>query len=372
MKSERKKWIRLVIFLLPVLLLFTGINYLADPANVFHSFSEDMSEAMLEGHTVQVNSNNLDDREVLGYLIEKMPDRIDTMVWGSSIALCIDAEMAGGDTFLNMAVSSADYYDLMACMALMECNGKQADRMILALDTRLFDPGMYANEGRHDKFMDYSEYMIDLLENGAPDEKMPQAAKLRSVSELSAGSSVWSGLKQLFSVSYFQWSVEYIKAQGFDVLFGDRWKVVEGESTSNRYLPDYSVVYTQDMEAVTEEQIAEQCAGFWMAGTVTPYANAAEENLNGFEKLIQYLQAQGVEVELFLNPYAPALWDRVTEEQFPMIFELEEYAGYLAAEYGIEVQGSFNPYNIGMTNGDYYDALHVRKISLKEKFNFAD
>lgn len=379
MEKNKKKWNGLLLFLLPVLVLFLGVNYLADPGNIFHNFSEEMSGAMLEGKTVQVHSNNLDDREVLQHLIEKMPDKVGTIVCGPSLALCIDSEMAGTDSFFNMAVSASDYYDLLACIAMLEVNGKQVDRVILTWDSVLVDPEKYMGDGRHDRLMPYSEYMLKILEEvdlEAEDVTVASAdavalAKSLPVPEIKGDGSMWSKMSQLFSVSYFQWSVEYVKTQGIDALWADRWSVAE-ETSGNRYLPDYSMVYGDAMETITLEEMLEACKIYWMEGNVTEYAHADKENLETLEKLIVYLQSKGTEVELFLCPLAPALWDRIYAEQYPMLSEMEEFAAYLAEKYNVEVQGSYNPYNASMTNEDFYDARHARKSALQEKFNFAD
>ena len=362
MSTSGKKWTWLVIFLIPVLLIFPGLNFLADPGNIFHNFSEEMSLAMLDGQSVQVSSNNLDDREVLQHLIENMPDRIDAMVWGSSIALCIDSEMTGEENFFNMAVSASDFYDLMACMALMELNGKQAERVILALDSRFFDPGIYMTDGRHDRLMEYSEYMMDILNNEVPD-MLPEPVGERSV---------WSRAAQLFSVSYFQWSVEYLKTNGIEVLTADRWQIVDGDSTVSRYLPDYSMVYAKAMEDVTLDAVTESCRTYWLGGNITEYASMDAGNCAFLEKLIRHLQEQECEVEVILTPYAPSLWDRIEQSRYPILSEVESYVAYLETTYGITVQGSFNPHNMDMTDEDFYDARHVKKSSLKAHYDLTD
>ncbi len=360
MKSDKKKWVRLFLFLIPVLVLFTGVNYLADPGNIFHDFSGELGNAMMEGKTVQVLSNNLDERKVAQYMIENMQGEVDTMVWGASVAMCVDSEMVGTNSYYNMAVSAGDYYDLLAFFGLLDINGKYPKRIILNIDTRLFDKAIYHGDGRHDRLMDYSEYMLRILEGKEPEE----------IPEVAESGNGWTKLSQLFSVTYFQWSVEYIKSEGPEVLFSKRWIPVEKDSAVARYLPDYSMVYSDAMEAVTLESVKHYCDTYWMENSVSEYASLTEENKEIFERLILHLQSKGIEVELFMTPYAPYLWDRVHENQYPMIYELEEYSQYLAEEYGLKVQGSFNPYKIEMTNEDFYDARHVKKGVLKEKYDF--
>ncbi len=358
MWSKIKKWIGLLLFVaLPVTIL-AGTNYLVDPSNIFHNFSEEMSQAMLDGHKVQVLSNNLDEREVLQHLIEKMPAQTDVILCGSSTALGIDSEMAGTDSYYNFAVSSADYYDLMATMGLLQINGKTAKKMIIPIETRMFDSEMYMKDGRHDRLMDYSRYMIDYLNGEEPD-----------MAELQVRDSMFSKVGQLLSVPYFQHAVSYFQIHGSQVLRGDRWQIVEENAAANIYLPDYSMEYSQAMEQVNEADVIQSCKIYWLGGNITENALANTDNMEVFEKLIVYLQNQGTEVELLICPYAPALWARISEQQFPMIFQLEQYAGQLSEQYGVVVRGSYDPHKLGLSNEDFYDARHVRKSSMEKVYN---
>ena len=75
-------------------------------------------------------------------------------------------------------------------------------------------------------------------------------------------------------------------------------------------------------------------------------------------------------MELYLCPVAPALWDRIDTPGYYVMNELESYAHEVAAKYGLKITGSYNPYNLGMTNADFYDSRHVRQELLSKYFDF--
>lgn len=360
MQTNKKKWMGMVIFALPLILLLVGVNYIADPGNLFHNFYDELTDAILAGEEVQILSNNSDEREITKLLIEKLPQELDCVAVGPSLALTIGQEMTGEETFCNLAMSSADYYDLMAIMGLLEWNQKQIDRIIICFDTRIFDDVVSESDSRHDKLMAFALYMEDIL-TGTPyaDEEMPQATE----------TSAYSRLSQLFSISYFQNSVSYLKTNGTGVL-GDRWQIVPSDSTATRYLADNSMMYSAAQEATTAEEVVNSCKTYWLEAGVTEYAYVSEEKLAMFELLIQHLQAQGTEVELFLCPFAPALWDRISEEHYPMLYQLEEEAARLAEAYDLKVTGSYDPYKIGLSNEHFYDARHVKRSAIAEYFDF--
>ncbi|MBQ7776658.1 MAG: hypothetical protein IJ379_12130 [Lachnospiraceae bacterium] len=178
-----------------------GVNYIADPGNLFHDFYDELTDAIIAGEEVQILSNNSDEREISKQLIEKMPQEMDCLVFGPSLALTIGQEMTGEESFYNLAMSSTDYYDLLAMIALLNLNDKKVDRMIICFDSRLFDDAVSESDGRHDKLMDYSLWMEEVLNN-------PNSS-------------------------------------------------AEPESTAARYLADYSMMYGADQEEITAETVVE-------------------------------------------------------------------------------------------------------------------
>lgn len=361
MQTNKKKWIGMALFALPIILLLTGVNYIADPANLFHDFTDELTDAIITGKEVQILSNNSDEREISKQLIEKMPDEIDCLVLGPSLSLTIGKEMTGEETFYNLSMSSADYYDLLAMIALLKLNNKQVDRMIICFDSRLFDDAVIKGDGRHDKLMEYSLWMEDLLNN-------PNSSAGPKPPKTSKGSTL-NNLPQLFSISYFQNSVSYLKTNGTGVL-GDRWQIADPNSTASRYLADYSILYGADQEDTTVEEVIEASRIYWLEANVTEYTYANPDKLATFEKLIQLFQKGGTEVELFLCPFAPALWDRIGEDHYPMLFQLEEEAARLAETYDLKVTGSYDPYKVGLDNEHFYDSRHVRRSAIAEYFDF--
>ena len=91
-----------------------------------------------------------------------------------------------------------------------------------------------------------------------------------------------------------------------------------------------------------------------------------------FEKLIVYLQEQGTEVDLYLCPLSPALWDRIEQEKesYIILKELEMFAHEMSNKYELKLTGAYNPYQIGATNSDFWDSRHFRHDRLDDFFSF--
>lgn len=372
MNSNKKKWIGLIAFLLLFLLLLTGTNYIVDPGNQFHYFYDDLTEAILNGESVQILSNNSDEREICKLLIEQMPKEPDCVALGPSLALTIQQDMTGEESFYNLAMSATDYYDLMATAGLMEANGVKPERIIICFDSRLFDEEVIAGDSRHDKLMDYALYMEGVLQESTAIEGEPIADGNEFAMSIPITQGIQRDYSQLFSVSYFQYSVEFIKQNGLASVFGPRWQVVGADCTESRYLPDYSIQYGADQERITEEAVVEHARTYWMEANVTPGAHMSEEKKENFERLIQYYRAQGIEVDLYLCPIAPSLWGRIGSDRYPILFEMEEYAYELAEQYDVRVIGSYDPTVVGVTDADYYDCRHLRHSAMETYFDFTE
>ena len=347
----------------PVLLLLTGINYYEDPANIFHDASPKIAEAILEGNSVYYGSANGDERSVKANIIQRMPDHVDCIVIGSSITMGISSELVGTDSFYNLAASGFNYNDIMATLAMLEINGVEYDRVILSADTYFFYPEL-ADEIRKPEFMPYTEYMISRIEGEEPevpqDEFNPDLMIRR--------------FGNYFSVTYYQSCLEYIMSNGSLTLPTERWGIMtEDTQDLAHYNSDASWEYSAEYRANTVDFVYDE-SGWYMIDLVFARDTHIDPyHQEQFRLMMDYLTERGVEVDLFLCPLSPALWDRVQSESghFFMLDEIESFEHEIAAEYGLDVIGSYNPYNVGISNEAYMDSRHIRHELLGEYFDFS-
>ena len=112
MKNERLKWLRIAAVAIPLLMLLVFVNCYFDPANLFHNVSRSIADSLLEGNATYITSGNMNERRVKQYIIEDMPDEVDCVALGSSLMFGIRKEHVGTDSFYNLGVSGADFYDI--------------------------------------------------------------------------------------------------------------------------------------------------------------------------------------------------------------------------------------------------------------------
>ncbi len=86
---------------------------------------------------------------------------------------------------------------------------------------------------------------------------------------------------------------------------------------------------------------------------------------------VAYLQQKGITVRLLLSPLHPDYYHFMESQPdtYEQAFETERMYRELAEKYGIDLYGSFNPDVLGLTNADFYDAIHPKEEALMRYYN---
>ena len=361
MKSDIR-WIRLAISVIPLLLFFCGINYYEDPANLFHNNSKSVAVALLDGKEAYFGTGNGDERAVKYYTVERLPKHLDCITLGPSLSMGIRSEDVGTESYYNLSVSGMNFIDYMGMIAMLETNGVKYDRIIYCVDSYFFDES-FATNCRNEDVLPFTEYMIGLLDgNIAPYPKLKD-------NDL----SFQKKLEQVFSISYFQASMNLVRSNGSFILPEKRWGIID-KTTENlgHYLCDGSWVYARKYRENTVENVISEADSYDIKSRFAYDRHVNEYYTYYFRKLIEHFIDNNVTVEFFLCPVCPALWDRIEADNnhFFLLEEIEECAEEIAGDYGIKIIGSFNPYKVGITNEDYWDARHIKHEMLSEFFDF--
>lgn len=316
------------------------------------------------GHGAYFGSGNFDERSVRQNMIKAMPGNVECIAVGPSLSMGIRSSDVGTENFYNLSASSLNFYDYLNVFGLMEANNKKAGRVILCVDSYFFDESKYSMGSSFPFGNKYAEYMEAVLNGENP--AIPEENKNSKFKEFS----------QAFSITYFQASVKYIQSQGSYILKQKRWGLLD-ENTEDmaHYMSDGSWVYQLDYRNRTVDDVLEDAAKYDIDGIFSKGKHASRYSMETFEKLVSYLTGTGAEVNLFLCPLSPALWDRIkngdSPEEYYILDELETFANEIAKKYNLKITGSYNPYNLNIKNEDFYDARHLRHEQLSKFFDFS-
>lgn len=356
----QRKFLRLIIFI-PILFVLVFTNIYQDPANLYHNESREIAEAILHGHFAYSATGNGIEREVRRNLIMNMEDNIDCVAMGSSVIMCVGKELVGTDSFLNLGVSGADYDDITAQLGIMDSYGKKPKRVILSLDAPFFNEELYGID--NDNFLPYALYMQNLIHG-----------KRTKLGAYSTEKPLRTRVQQAFSISYFQASLAQIQRNQRFSMSAQRWGIVEEPNSEDRafFGPDGSWHYAKIIRESDITFIEKDIAEYDINRLFCYDKHLTDEEKLKLKTLIQYLIEHNIEVELYLCPVSPGLWDRMELESnhFFYLKEIERYARDIAKEYGLKLTGSFNAYNLGITKEEFYDARHVRREVLGKYFDF--
>lgn len=358
--SGKKGWLGLLAFI-PVVALLTGINYYEDPANIFHDSNKEMAEELLNGNAVYFGSGNGDERKVKQYLIEGMPKHVECITVGPCLSMGLNTEDVGTEDYYNLSVSGLNYTDCMAEFAMLELNDIEYDRVILCVDSYFFDE-TFAQGSRNQDFIPYAEYMIKWLDGEDPEP--PHESVLTRYKTY---------FEQAFSLTYFQASLNLIKKNRSLLLPSKRWGIMSDETADYaHYENDASYVYALEYRLNTTDNVVAEALGYDIETEFAHNKHLTDHYKEQFRTLIQYLDDKGVEIEFFYCPICPTLWDRRAEHpgEYFLLEEIEAFSHEVAEEYDIKETGSFDPYKIGITDDDFWDARHLKQSSIDEKFDF--
>ncbi|MBE6105453.1 hypothetical protein [Anaerovibrio lipolyticus] len=362
------KWIKLLVFL-PIPILMMTVNYLVDPAGLFRIDYEAVAQSIVNGNKTMITKNNINERKVKENIIKKMPKHVECIAVGPSLVMGIRQGDAGTDSFYNLGESGADFYDIFAQFGLLEINGVSYNRVIFCIDSYFFDENLNKTFTRNMELKPYAEYMLDVLDGNI---KMAQPKEKNGI----------YAYKQLLSPQLFQTSFHLIKDKGLEAAVsggwivadnynGDKWKVADQDIYEwAYYMPDGSWVYGIKTQKYDEKYVVKHSNEYAVESQFSKGKHLGNYQKDSFEKLVKYLLDKNVRVDLYLCPVAPTLWDRINNEEYYVLNELEEFAHNMSSKYNLKLTGSYNPYKLGMTNKDFYDSRHVRHELLSTYFDF--
>jgi hypothetical protein len=140
--------------------------------------------------------------------------------------------------------------------------------------------------------------------------------------------------------------------------------------------PDGSLRYPDFLANVTEAQAAKlaiEAADVHLKKVYKDFARIDPSLSHAFEELTASVQSRGARVTLFLGPFHPAYYERVTHSGGGrMLPAVESYFRNLAKQRGYDVVGGYDPAALGLPASDFFDGVHMKKGPLKRLFGCPD
>ena len=332
-----KKLIISLIMLLSFIVVVFAVNILVDPANLVKVTYEKEVAKILAGGKNATNMENLDDRELIKQYLDISDKQIDILALGSSRSMQLTKDVVGNENFFVAGVTGAELRDCINIYYLFKKADKQPKKVIL------FTEFWFFSQGNLDPRADTQEYENFCREINS----QPFLIQSRKVTRL----------KELLSFPYFQNSIKYL-------LSGEKRPPVvatdkaDGFLATRRYDGSYS--YEESYRLSKNISPDNMAKDFTVKNSIfLSYTGNDEKLCFQFEKFIEKMQEDGVEVELVISPFHPIVYDYMANsEKYKDPMETEKYFHEVAKKYNIPCYGSYNPSALGLTNTDFYDAQH--------------
>lgn len=342
-----KKWLRAVLFVIPLFLFIGWVNWYVDSYALLRVTYDEIAAQMAAGKNVEgLEESDYNDRNLLAARLQGMEAAPQVMVLGSSRVYTFDHTMFGTDSFYNAGLSEATMYDLLAVSGILFKQDKLPETVVIGVDAFLFNKS-HDNE-KWKELEGYANYMSLAMDGKlSPELAHPHKDTGRD----------W---KKTLSLDYFRYNITLLpEGKRFAVSYTEAWETdgyLKHSDGSVSYQRELREVNPADVEEMTRQAMEEH-----VVYRMTDYEEIDERHFQYFSWLLDDLQQAGVEVILYLPPYSPMMYNYIeSEEAFQIALDVEEKVKNLAARKKIALYGSYDPAGCGLTMTDLYDVYHVK------------
>lgn len=337
--------------------IVAGVCYTVDPANIFHSDSyiEGVGNILLQGKNV-ANVTNYDERLLQKYLIENRKNSVDVLVLGSSRSMMISKDLFPGKSFINHSVSGATLEDDVALLFALKEQQNLPKIVVLGLDPWLFNKYNGLNRWKS-------------LEN-----EYRKALRILGLDNSMVRNIIFEWgykvekYKQLIALAYLK---ESLRCMRTDKVEREKNYFVTSEVKLPEMIlfPDGTRCYAENFRELEQEKIDKKAIAY-VAKTVyalEKYDELDSDLIELFNKIVNYLIDNNVEVVFWLPPYHPIAYDGIQNKvEYKSVLWAEQYFRDFAKVKNIRIVGAYNPAVCGLSNKDFYDGMHMRRECVYE------
>ena len=344
-----KNLIRLVALLSAFLAVIFLVNYLVDPANIFYDEYDRTVASILSSGENASGVENMDDRRCLTYYATLREEPIGTLVLGSSRTLQITNAVTGDPSSYTAGMTGSDLRDCISAYFLFCDQGLVPDTVVLSPEFWYLSEANLDSRALTDGYSDFCRSV--------------------SLQPLHTPSVIWARMRNFFSFSYFQSSVNYLIAgnkKQLPTATDDFWSDSAIKRSDGSY--GYSLAYRERAQSIVDQAAADKRIVDYL---VTDASSYSENLASQFDAFVSFLLDQGVTVRLLLSPVHPLYYDYMKErpEYYALVFQAEAFYREIGRKYDVPVYGSYDPYALGLTGSDFYDEIHPKEEAVSRYYD---
>ncbi|MFY4760445.1 hypothetical protein ACOTV0_09420 [Aliarcobacter butzleri] len=124
-------------------------------------------------------------------------------------------------------------------------------------------------------------------------------------------------------------------------------------------MPDGSIYYPYKNRFPDFNEVAKVAESYAKVNVYSLERFEDLSNIDLFEKFINYLKNNDVNVYFYLPPYNPITYDiLVSNEKYKIIEKVEDYLKKFSKKNDIKLVGSYNPHRLNLKNEHFFDGMH--------------
>jgi vacuolar-type H+-ATPase subunit F/Vma7 len=333
-----------------------SVNVLIDPANIFKNgeYEDGILKIILSGDNV-TNISNYNERDLQKRLIETGNFKPNLLIIGSSRIMEIGSDLFKDVDLINNGVSMEVLEDDLAILNMYLEQGIKPQKIILGLDPWTLNDNNPEDRWKSVYRFEYYK-MLDRL----------GVEKEHAIKDYLFISPKYS---ELFSFSYFQESIKAMiwkRGKNQSVYSATKTKI----NNTFTKLCDGSITYDIKYRSKTPDELksyvignSETLIGYSFQG----FKEISNKKTEILKKLITYCKLNNIRIDLVLAPMHPYTYSFLTSQsKYSLIRETEKVMKDIAGEYHLNLYGSFDPKNMGITENYFYDELHCNPEAMKK------
>jgi len=344
---------------MPIIIIVIFVNYFGDAANIFkRDYEKNIANYILKGKNV-TNITNYNERLLQKNLINNSSICPEIVVVGASASMLINSSYFKGKTFFNNSVSGGSIEDIIAIIEMYSQKKCFPKKIIIGLQPYVLNKNN--NQTRWQTLdLEYQSFINKMSKN--PPKK--QESSINKINTIIKKNIYY---KELLSPSYFQSSI-------WSLIDGNTNPIITDKTTNKTFtkLADGSIIYDTKYRTASDKIIEEKVSIF-LAGNIygIEHFDALDKDLESkFIYLIEYLSLKNVQVEFYLAPYHPRVYQLISKnEKYKNVLESESFFVNLGFRKNITVRGSFNPNKLHLDKTYFYDGMHLKEKGIATIFN---
>ena len=307
--------------------------------------------AFTSGKNYAVFDLNLNIRRLRDLHIASFTKTPDLVVLGASQWQEANHGLVKGMTYYNAHVHRDYWQDMLGVSEILVRNKRLPKKMIISLRDNIFTPIASRPDYLWEAGIPYYLGMADRL--GVEKESYWTSFPYQRVKQFLSISMLFDNVTRWYNADERPHAATEHQFEALDTL-----------------LPDGSIVWSRGhLRIFTQERSKKEALAFADKRRNDP-PQVEARGVDAIDKLLTYLNSQGVTVYLAQTPFNPIFYDSVQGTAYSDgLAKIDDLVHNLAKRHGLQVIGGYNPHKVGCVASMYIDAEHANASCLKKIFD---